>query len=89
VYGDGTKKMVPAECNLFTPPATVYNKDENKGEVTLPTDWERNIVQWNISDKINKEVKLKDKFVKIRVRYSGKDLAVISALKTLYSISYA
>jgi hypothetical protein len=41
VYGDGTKKMVPAECNLFTPPATVY---ENK--VTLPTDWERNIVTW-------------------------------------------
>ena len=89
VYGDGQKKMVPAECNLFTPPAEVYNKDENKGAVTLPSDWERNVVSWGISDKINKEVKLKDKFIKIRVRYSGKDLAVISALKTLYSISYA
>lgn len=89
VYGDGQKKMVPAECNLFNPPAEVYNKNESKGTVTLPSDWERNVVSWGISDKINKEVKLKDKFIKIRVRYSGKDLAVISALKTLYSISYA
>lgn len=89
VYGDGQKKMVPAECNLFAPPAEVYNKDEASGTVTLPSDWERNVVSWGITDKINKEVKLKDKFIKIRVRYSGKDLAVISALKTLYSISYA
>lgn len=36
-----------------------------------------------------KEVKVKDKYIKIRVRYSGNDLAVITALKTLYSISYA
>lgn len=89
IYGDGTKKMVPAECNLFTPPTEVYNKDESAGTVTLPSDWERNVISWGISDKVNKEVKLKDKFIKIRVRYSGKDLAVISALKTLYSISYA
>lgn len=89
VYGDKNKEMVPAECNLFAPPAEIYNKDENKGTVTLPPDWERNIVNWRISDKLNKEVKLKDKYIKIRVRYSGKDLAIISALKTLYSISYA
>lgn len=89
IYGDGTEKMVPAECNLFAPPAEVYNKDENEGAVTLPSDWERNVISWGVSDKINKEVKLKDKFIKIRVRYSGKDLAIISALKTLYSISYA
>ena len=89
VYGDRQKKMVPAECNLFAPPAEVYNKDEASGTVTLPSDWERNVVSWGITDKLNKEVKLKDKFIKIRVRYSGKDLAVISALKTLYSISYA
>ena len=89
IYGDGTEKMVPAECNLFAPPAEVYNKDENRGAVTLPSDWERNVISWEVSDKINKEVKLKDKFIKIRVRYSGKDLAIISALKTLYSISYA
>ena len=101
IYGDGTKKMVPAEYNLFTLPDELYKKDE-KGEyildengnkilkpIALPSEWKRNIISWGVSDKINKEVKLKDKFIKIRVRYSGKDLAVISALKTLYSISYA
>ena len=36
-----------------------------------------------------KEIKVKDKFVRIRIRYSGSDLAIISALKTFYSISYA
>ncbi len=36
-----------------------------------------------------KETKLRDKYIKIRVRYSGKDLAIITALKTLYTISYA
>lgn len=36
-----------------------------------------------------KEVKVKDKFVKIRIRYSGEDIAIITALKTIYNISYA
>jgi hypothetical protein len=35
-----------------------------------------------------KEVKLKDKWIKIRVRYKGDKLAIITAVKTLYSISY-
>ena len=33
--------------------------------------------------------KIRDKFLKIRVKYSGEDLAVITALKTLYTISYS
>lgn len=101
VLGDGTKKMVPAECNLFAPPDELYTEKEVEqpdgstitvrelNPAALPSDWERNVVSWGVSDKLNKEVKLKDKYIKIRVRYSGKDLAVISALKTLYSISYA
>lgn len=94
-YGSGKKQLVPAECNLFSPPADVLNgngnKDEEAGELTLPSDWERNVIQWEPTklDKINKEVKLKDKYIKIRIRYTGDNLAVISALKTLYSISYA
>lgn len=36
-----------------------------------------------------KECKIKDKFVKIRIRYTGNELAVITALKTLYAISYS
>jgi hypothetical protein len=79
--------MVPAEYNLFKP-----IEPSNKGtmyEVTLPSDWERNIVAWKDSEVRKGEIKLKDKFIKIRVRYSGEDLAVIYALTTLYSISYA
>ena len=44
-------------------------------------------VQWKISER--KEVKVKDKFIKIKVRYTGNELAIISAIKTLYTISYA
>jgi len=36
-----------------------------------------------------KETKIRDKYLKVRIRYSGEDLAVISAIKTLYTISYA
>ena len=36
-----------------------------------------------------KEVDLKDKYVKIRIRYSGEDLAVIDFLNTIYRVSYA
>lgn len=38
---------------------------------------------------IRKEARLKDKFIKIKIRYTGKDLAIITALKTLYTVSYA
>ena len=36
-----------------------------------------------------KEARLRDKYIKIRVRYTGEELATITALKTLYTISYA
>ena len=36
-----------------------------------------------------KEAKIRDKWMKVRVRYSGENLAVIHSLITLYDISYA
>lgn len=36
-----------------------------------------------------KETRIRDKYIKIRVRYTGNELAIITALKTLYTISYA
>ena len=36
-----------------------------------------------------KQSKLRDKYVKIKVRYSGEDLTIIQAIKTLFTISYA
>lgn len=36
-----------------------------------------------------REIDLKDKFIKIRIRYSGEELAVIDFLNTIYTVSYA
>ena len=36
-----------------------------------------------------KETKIRDKYIRIRIRYSGKDLAIITAIHTLYTLSYA
>lgn len=36
-----------------------------------------------------KQSKLRDKYLKIKVRYSGEDLTIIQAIKTLFTISYA
>lgn len=33
--------------------------------------------------------RIRDKFLKVRVKYSGESLAVITALKTLMTVSYA
>ena len=33
--------------------------------------------------------RIRDKYIRIRVRYSGNDLSVIQALKTLYTLSYS
>ena len=35
------------------------------------------------------EIKLKDKWIKIRIRYTGNKLAIITAIRTLYSVSYS
>jgi hypothetical protein len=35
------------------------------------------------------EMRIKDKYLRIKVRYSGEDLAVISGILTLYTNSYS
>ena len=39
-----------------------------------------------LDPKFNKEVRIRDKWAKIRIRYSGKDLAIITAIKTLINV---
>jgi len=36
-----------------------------------------------------KEARIRDKWMKVRIRYSGKNLAIIHSLVTLYNISYS
>ena len=91
--GDETNyKLVPAELNHFTcldSLSTITQRPPQNATLSLPPEWTRNIIKWSDYEKLNKEVKLKDKFIKIRIRYSGEDLAIISAINTMYSISYS
>ena len=36
-----------------------------------------------------KQAKLRDKFIKIRVRYDGKQYAIVNGIRTYFTISYA
>ena len=47
-----------------------------------------NVVSDRTSEDIN-STRIRDKFLKIRVKYSGEDLAIISNLRTLMTLSYA
>ena len=80
---------VPIELGQSPIPEKVldYAEDHNK-LLTIPEP-ERDIVVWKWEESDMKEVKMKDKWIKIRIRYEGKKLAIISAIKTLYSISYS
>lgn len=56
------------------------------------TNWldDVNVYKYNFGEAQNrKEIDVKDKFLKIRIRYSGEELAVIDFLNTVYRISYA
>lgn len=46
-----------------------------------------NVYLTRLPDK-RQEMKIKDKYIKIKIRYSGTDLAIIHAINTLYTISY-
>ena len=63
-----------------------FGKDGNWKPLDL-TNWldDNNFGEsWN-----RKEVDVRDKFIKIRIRYSGEELAIIDFLKTIYQVSYA
>lgn len=85
---EGTQKLIPAELNVLEPPKDLY-VNGNLNRLNLPKKWKRNVVQWDDLESSNKEVKVKDKYVKIRIRYKGDKLAIILAINTLYTISYS
>ena len=79
------------------PPLTIYNSEIPKDvldTITESTLQVPNILNGIVIDNVSwlknrKEIDLRDKFIKIRIRYSGKELAVIDFLNTIYRISYA
>lgn len=83
--------LIPIELRQSPIPSSVISTaKENNGKIKIPDNSKnREVVFWNWEESEMKESKLKDKWIKIRIRYSGKKLAIITAIKTLYSISYA
>ena len=82
--GNPTDK-VPVELNQNPLPSDVLTP----GSFDVPEDFNRGYTTWNWKESQMREAKIKDKWVKIRIRYSGKKLAIISAITTLFSISYS
>ena len=76
---------VPVELNQNPLPSGVLTPNSFK----VPKDFNRGYTIWNWKESQMREAKIKDKWVKIRIRYSGKKLAIISAITTLFSISYS
>ena len=56
----------------------LYGNNKEIADIISTEDW-----------KYAAETRLRDKFIKIKIRYKGDQLAFIQALKTLYLISYA
>ena len=81
---DNVTDKIPVELTQSPIPNEVL---ENTDNLAIPEDFQnRGYTVWNNTKR--EEVKLKDKWIKIRIRYTGDKLAIINAVKTLYSISY-
>ena len=72
--------------------SALYNLYKDPVSAIDNTSWlsDPNIYKTSFGESQNrKELDLKDKFIKIRIRYTGEELAVIDFLNTIYRVSYA
>lgn len=80
---------VPVELKQNPLPSDVLDPTT----MEIPSSFEkgqgRGYVVWNWQESQIKEAKIKDKWLKVRIRYKGNKLAIITAIRTLYSISYS
>lgn len=70
----------------------LYNLYENPSSAIDVQNWLNQVEIYGISfgeAQNRKEVDVRDKFMKVRIRYSGEELAVIDFLNTIYRVSYA
>ena len=88
--GNSTSK-IPVELGQSPIPDDILteNIDVPEDFETTPTADGRGYVTWGWTESQMKEVKPKDKWIKIRIRYTGNKLAIITAIRTLYSVSYS
>ena len=76
------------------PPIPILNSipDEiaEQGSINNLEGFDYDLTDWiGELDYNRREIDLRDRFIKIKVRYSGEELAVIDFLNTIYRISYA
>ena len=80
------EKIINAGGNVEIPKVLT---DLNYTESDYDTEsWLGDIDVYNASANNRRELDVKDKFIKIRIRYSGEELAIIDFLNTIYRVSY-
>lgn len=91
-----SSEKVPIELGQSPIPDEILEKGDitydpnNLANNDIPENsMDRTITSWDWKETQMQDVKLKDKWIKIRIRYTGNKLAIITAIKTLYSISYS
>ena len=86
---DTNSKYPP--LNLYYTPIQESLPPEKASQVRLPKYLSEKYSNkwWQFEKWQEKQTRLRDKFIRIKVRYSGEDLAIIYAIKTMYTISYS
>lgn len=96
----GGRTISPDKIPIELGQSPIPDEVLQKGDITYdPNDpvkndipensMDRAIVSWDWKESQMQEVKVKDKWMKVRIRYTGNKLAIITAIRTLYSISYS
>ena len=80
---------VPVELKQNPLPSDVLDPTTMQVPSSFENGQGRGYVIWNWQESQIKEAKIKDKWLKVRIRYNGNKLAIITAIRTLYSISYS
>lgn len=94
----GTTTWVKTPSGKIVPPLSIFNSPipksiQDSGKIELPTTglYTSNDADYYLDKNIwiRKQAPLRDKFMKVKIRYKGNELAIINFINTLYEISYA
>ena len=80
---------IPVELKQNPLPSDVLDPTTMQVPSSFEKGQGRGYVVWNWQESQISEAKIKDKWLKVRIRYKGNKLAIITAIRTLYSISYS
>ncbi len=84
--------VTSSNINAYQKGKSIKQYGRMRGNMEYKEDiWDVEIkpYRFTVDTNVIKEARVRDKYCKIRVRYDGTQLAVITALKTMYTQSYA